>query len=228
TLLKSRSVRVYGPPVSGPGALKLAAATCAACLLAAAQAGAVVPTGNLLTNGDAEGGSGASDSMTVYNPPGWDVIGSKITGVRWGAPGGFPTAEQGTALGGGVNFFAGGPAETNDNDSLGYRNRTLRQQISLPPQAFADIDAGGVVSAFTACLGGYANQDDSVSANVAFYSEANGLLSVLTVNGPTAAQRQDRTGLLPEVGSSAVPAGGRKAAAHVDSPRASADNEPYK
>lgn len=215
--------------MSGLGALKLAAATSAACLLVAAQAAAVVPSGNLVTNGDAEQGSGASDSTTVYSPPGWDVVpGPNVTGVRWGAPGGFPTTAQGAALGGGLNFFAGGPAQSGDNDSLGYRTRFIRENIAVPAQALADIDAGGIAAAFTACFGGYADQDDMVSANVAFRDQAASLLgSVMTVNGPTAAQRGGRTGLLPEGGTSSVPPNTRTITVQIGFQRAAGHKGTY-
>src|SRR6266576_2136707 len=84
-----------------------AAALVAAALLVVASADAAVPTGNLLVNPGAEAGAGASDSTQLFPPPGWAVEGN-MTAVQYGAPQ-FLTLADSAKLGGGKNFFAGGP-----------------------------------------------------------------------------------------------------------------------
>src|ERR1700761_1059925 len=79
-----------------------------ALLVPAAGAAAQVPVGNLLANPGAEAGPGAPDSATIDPPPGWTVTGD-TTAVQYGASGGFPTTDDSAKLGGGANFFAGGP-----------------------------------------------------------------------------------------------------------------------
>ena len=82
-------------------------ATLAAALLFAAPASADLPSGNLVVNPGAEAAPGAQDSATSVPLPGWTVSGP-LTAVAYGASS-FPTTEDGTRLGGGANFFAGGP-----------------------------------------------------------------------------------------------------------------------
>ena len=81
---------------------RLLAGLAAVCLVAAAPAGAAVPTGNLLVNPGAEAGPGAPDASTQPAVPGWTVE-STFTAVQYGAPA-FLTLADSAALGGGVNL----------------------------------------------------------------------------------------------------------------------------
>src|SRR3954447_15559821 len=86
----------------------VAACTSAAAALAAAgAAGAAVPSGNLVQNPGAEAAEGASDASTVKAPPQWGTTPS-LTAVKYGTPL-FPSTEVSSSIGGGANFFAGGP-----------------------------------------------------------------------------------------------------------------------
>jgi hypothetical protein len=78
-----------------------------ALIAAAAPAGAAVPSGNLVVNPGAEAGPGSPDASQQLPLPGWTVE-STFTAVQYGAPS-FLTAADGAAVGGGTNFFAGGP-----------------------------------------------------------------------------------------------------------------------
>ena len=82
-------------------------AAVAALSVRRAAAGAAVPAGNLLANPGAEAGAGSDDGSLVPLP-GWAVEGS-LTAVKYGASN-FLTTEDGARLGGGANFFAGGPS----------------------------------------------------------------------------------------------------------------------
>ena len=63
---------------------------------------------NLLTNGNAEAGPGSVTGNDIEPIPGWLTSGN-FTVVQYGAPGGFPDSAVAAAIGGGANFFAGGP-----------------------------------------------------------------------------------------------------------------------
>src|SRR3954453_22738962 len=128
---------------------RLACGTLAALVLAV-PAGAAVPPGNLLTNPGAEAGPGAPDGATILAPPGW-VVAGEFTAVQYGAPN-FLTAQDGAALNGGANFFAGG----NQPQSEGS------QTVDVSAAA-AEIDAGSVSATLSGLLGGFSGQDDSAT-----------------------------------------------------------------
>ena len=107
-----------------------------------------MPAGNLVVNPGAEAGAGSPDASQQLPLPGWTVE-STFTAVQYGAPG-FLTAADSTALGGGVNFFAGGPG-----GALG----AATQVVDLAGAA-TEIDAGQVTATLSALLGGYATQTD--------------------------------------------------------------------
>ena len=111
---------------------RLVALVAAVALFAAAPAGAAVPSGNLVVNPGAEAGAGAADASQQLPLPGWTVE-STFTAVQYGTPG-FLTVADSTALGGGVNFFAGGPG-----GALGAATQVI--DVSA---AAAEIDEGQV------------------------------------------------------------------------------------
>jgi hypothetical protein len=146
------------------GRLLAALAALGLFLAAAAPAGAVVPSGNLVVNPGAEAAPGAADASTQLPLPGWTVE-STFTAVQYGAPS-FLTAADGAALGGGVNFFAGGP---------GGATAAATQIIDVSGAA-AEIDRGQVQATLSALLGGYATQTD-YSAVGATYLKAGGVVA---------------------------------------------------
>src|SRR6476619_4780956 len=127
--------------------------TLAAALLFAAPAFGAVPGGNLVVNPGAEAAEGAADSSTQIPLPGWTVE-STFTAVKYGAPD-FPTAEDGTRLDGGANFFAGGP---------GGEVSAASQTVDVSAAA-TDIDAGKLSMTLSALIGGYSSQDDQVTVS---------------------------------------------------------------
>src|SRR5262249_42444633 len=127
--------------------IPLAAAFAAAALLAPASAGAVVPAGNLVVNpgaaartGSPRATPGSPAASQVLPPPGWVVTGP-FTAVQYGAPD-FLTAADSARLGGGANFFAGGP--TNPASAAA-------QTIDVS-EAAPEIDAGRVTATLSALL----------------------------------------------------------------------------
>ena len=127
-------------------------------------AAAAVPTGNQLRNGDAETGAGSTDSSTTAPVPipFWTTTGNFTEHVYDPAgSGAFPDVNAGRKIGGGHQFFAGGPQST-DNTT-----ERATQVVDLSPSA-ADVDRGGVSAALAADLGGFADQGDNARVSATF------------------------------------------------------------
>jgi hypothetical protein len=169
-------------------------------------AGAAVPSGNLIVNGDAQSGTGSSDpSTTAPVPiPGWAST-TNLTEHTYDPAGSteFPDVNAGAAIGGGSQFFAGGPA-----NGAGNTVETATQGVDVST-ASAEIDAGAVTATVSADLGGFANQGDNAAVTATFLGTAGQQLGSLTIGPVTAADRKDTTQLLPRNASGAVPAGTR-------------------
>ena len=152
---------------------------------------------NLLVNPGAEDGDGAADASAQPPVPSWTTT-ATLTAVRYGAPD-FPTLADSTRIGGGVNFFAGGP---------GGAVSTARQTVDVAANAAA-IDAGRLQATLSALLGGYASQEDAATVAAIFRSAAGAELGRTTIGPVTAADRNNRSSLLPRSGSALVPSGTR-------------------
>ena len=186
---------------------RLVAGVAAVGLAAAASAGAAVPSGNLVVNPGAEAGPGAPDASQQLPLPGWTVE-STFTAVKYGAPG-FLTVADSTALGGGVNFFAGGP---------GGGTAGASQVIDVSVAA-AEIDAGKVIATLSALLGGFATQTDDATVTASFLNAAAtavGGISLPTVNP---GDRRSVTALVARSDSRPVPAGTRQISVRIDAIR---------
>jgi hypothetical protein len=167
---------------------------------------AAVPSGNLIVNGGAESGTGSSDSSTTapIPIPGWATT-TNITEHTYDAAGSqnFPDVNASAAIGGGSQFFAGGPA-----NGAGNNVETATQDVAISAAA-AEIDAGGVTATLSADLGGFATQDDQAALTATFLGSAGQQLGNLTIGPVTAADRNNTTQLLPRTGSATVPSGTR-------------------
>jgi hypothetical protein len=186
---------------------RLVAGLAAAALVVAAPAAAVVPAGNLLANPGAEAGAGAADSTTQLPLPGWTVA-STFTAVQYGTSGFLTTADS-AALGGGVNFFAGGP---------GGSTSAATQVVDVSGAA-PEIDAGKVTATLSALLGGFATQTDSATVTATFLDATGtpaGGVNLPTV-GP--ADRGSVTALVPRTVSTLVRAGTRQISVRIDAIR---------
>jgi hypothetical protein len=179
----------------------------AAALFAAAPAGAAVPAGNLLVNPGAEAGPGAADSATQLPLPGWTVE-STFTAVQYGAPA-FLTAADSTALGGGVNFFAGGPGGA----------ASAATQVVDVSGAAAEIDAGKLAATLSGLLGGYSSQTDHATVTATFLNAAGASAGTVGLPTVTAADRSQTTALVARTASAAVPAGTRQISVRIDAIR---------
>jgi hypothetical protein len=189
-----------------PGRVSLA--TLAAALLFAAPASAVVPAGNLIVNPGAEAGAGAADSFAQPPLPGWTVE-STFTAVKYGAPN-FLTVEDGARLGGGVNFFAGGPG-----GAVSAASQTIDVGVAAP-----EIDAGNVRASLSALIGGYDGQDDQATVAATPLNASGAGIAPATTLGPvTQADRTAVTNLLPRATTFAVPSGTRAVSVRITATR---------
>ena len=196
--------------------LRLAAVVLAAGLLTAAPARAAVPAGNLLTDPGGEAATASPDGSTAVPPPGWTVNGP-FSVVAYGTPE-FLTTDDAAALGGGVNFFAGGP----DNAE------STATQIVTVVGAAAEIDAGTLTATLSGQLGGYAEQPDSVTVTATYIDGATAALGTLTIGPVTDVDRGDVTKLLARSASGTVPVGTRAIVVRIDALRTSgAFNDGY-
>ena len=190
--------------------LRLLATAAAVLPLAvfAAPAHAVLPPTNIVVNGDAEAGPGAANSTDHPDVPGWAAI-PNFTAVMYGTAGGFPTVAQAPTIGGGRNFFAGGP-DAGFGDISG-----ATQQIDISESA-PEIDSGTVNAILTADVGGFASQDDSASVTAVF-SDPNGssFHGAVSAEPATAEQRGGQTGFVERIACTAVTPGARTAFVQV-------------
>ncbi len=154
---------------------------------------------NLLRNGDAEAGPGVADAASTSPVPGWTTSPS-FTAVQYDAKTGFPLLSESARIGGGRNFFAGGP-----NAQLG----TAEQQVDVAGSA-ADIDAGRATVSLAADLGGFSTNSDAASVTATFRNAAGGALGSLTVGPVSAIERGADTVLLRRSASVLAPASTRR------------------
>ena len=115
----------------------------------------------------------------------------------------FPDVNASAAIGGGNQFFAGGPDNTTDNTV-----ETATQNADVSAGA-TEIDAGTVTATLSADLGGFSTQGDNAAVAATFLSSAGGQLGTLTIGPVTAADRNNTTQLLHRSASGTVPPGTR-------------------
>jgi hypothetical protein len=187
--------------------MRLLAALALALLIAPATAGAQVPSGNLLTNGDAEAVPGAPDDTTVVAPPGWTTDGP-FTEVAYGAPD-FLTTGDGASWDGGASFFAGGP----DNAA------SSATQVVGVSSASAQIDRGGLSATLSALLGGYLTQTDAATVTATFLNDGGATVGTLGIGPVTPDDRQSASMLLSRSAIAPVPAGTRSISVRIDATR---------
>jgi hypothetical protein len=186
---------------------RLLALVAGVALIAAAPAGAAVPSGNLVVNPGAEAGPGSPDASQQLPLPGWTVE-STFTAVQYGAPS-FLTAADGAAVGGGTNFFAGGPG-----GALGAAT-----QVVDVSSAAAEIDGGKVSAALSALLGGYSTQTDNATVSATYLNAGGAPAGALRLPTVNPGDRGSVTALVARSVSGAVPAGTRQISVRIDAIR---------
>jgi hypothetical protein len=196
----------------------LAAAAIGALLVAgplSARTG-TVPAGNLVKNPGAEEGPGSPNSTQAPAIPGWTTTPS-FTAVKYGASS-FPTTALSAQIGGGQNFFAGGPNNARS---------TATQTVDVAGAA-AEIDGGKVQALLSALIGGFESQEDNGIVEAFFLKADGSQLGSVKIGPVTAADRGSKTTLLPRSATGAVPAGTRSIRVIVTATRASGSyNDAY-
>jgi hypothetical protein len=155
-----------------------------ALLAVAAPAGAALPAGNIVTNGNAELGPAATNETDAPPPQGWNTL-PNFTSVVYGTST-FPGFDVSAEIGGGNNFFAGGP----DNGFGGSTGAT--QTIDLSGSA-GDLDGNDVNVRLAADVGGFGDQTDYTTISAIFTNEDQS--SVTGVLGLQPATPEDRNGV---------------------------------
>ena len=179
----------------GAGALTVALLVAAPL---AASLGAI-PSGNLVQNPGAEDSLG-SDVPTVVKPVGWETTGKFSTWAYPAAEGDWPTRAFAATIGGGKNFFAGGPGDNSGKQTT----HTASQTIDISGAA-TEVDAGQVGAKLTAFIGGYTAAEDLATVTARFLSAAGAQLGSVRVGPVTRADRQVKTVLLKRDAQANVP-----------------------
>lgn len=181
---------------------KLAVATAGAALsfavVQANPAQAAIFGMNLIQNGDAEAGAGATNSSGVVPVPDWTKTGN-FTVVRYGTPL-FPSTSSPGPSNRGRNLFVGGPSNSSSSAS---------QLIDISAGS-AVIDGVGAMFDLSGFFGGWLFQNDNAVLNASFLNASNTVLNMASIGGVTSGNRGSQTGLLERSTSGIVPTGTRK------------------
>jgi hypothetical protein len=167
-----RHLRWIGPAGALTAALLLAAPL-------AARPGAI-PGGNLVQNPGAEASPGTVDDIVV-KPAGWTTTGALSVWKYPTREGDRPTTAFAATIGGGENFFSGGPG--------GVMGQPTASQTIDVSGAATEIDAGQVGATLTAFIGGYTVSEDLATVSARFLDAAGASLGSVRI-GPV--NRDDR------------------------------------
>ena len=162
-----------------------------------------IPSGNLVQNPGAEDSPGTA-VHTVVKPVGWTTTGNLSAYQYAPRDGDFLTQAFAATIGGGKNFFAGGPGDNSGRPTL----HTATQTIDVSGAA-TEIDAGRVAAKLTAFLGGYTSAEDLATVTAGFLDAAGTRLGSLRVGPVSRDDRKRLTGLLQRTAQASVPQGTR-------------------
>ncbi len=146
----------------------------------------VIPSGNLVQNPGAEDSPGAAVPI-VQRPVGWTTTGNLSAWQYAPRESDWPTQAFAATIGGGKNFFAGGPGDNSGKEST----HTATQTIDVAGAA-TEIDAAQVGSTLSAFIGGYTVAKDTATVTARFLNAAGAQLGSVRV-GPVSID--DRKGL---------------------------------
>ncbi|HUH16068.1 MAG TPA: hypothetical protein VML35_09315 [Gaiellaceae bacterium] len=153
---------------------------------------------NLLTNAAAEDGAGSTVSAGSIVPvPEWTTTAS-FTAVEYGT-GNFPSLVESTRIGGGTNFFAGGP---------GGAVSTASQTVDVSAAA-AEIDADRADATIAAHIGGFSTQQDRATVAAIYRDDGGAELGRQTIGPVLPVDRDSLTELRPRSATGSVPVGTR-------------------
>ncbi|MEA2641751.1 MAG: hypothetical protein QOF51_3145 [Chloroflexota bacterium] len=159
---------------------------------------------NLIVNGDAEAGPGATDDSGIVPPPGWNTTGN-FTVVAYGAAGGLPEVTDPGPSDRGQNLFSGGP----DNVSS-----SINQLIDVSTLG-ATIDESGIRFSLAGYLGGFSSQEDNAMLTASFLGDGGAVLASASIGPATSADRNGTTGMVLRETAGTVPSGTRQVAVEL-------------
>ncbi len=179
----------------------LLAATIGSLLLATplAALSSAVPTGNLVQNPGAEDSPG-TPVATVVKPVGWATTGNLSVYSYSATEGDRLTQAFAATIGGGQNFFAGGPGDNSGQQTT----HTATQTIDLSGAA-TEIDAGQVGATLSAFLGGYSVSEDLATVTARFLDGAGAELGSVRVGPVNRDDRKRLTVLLKRTAQANLP-----------------------
>jgi hypothetical protein len=158
---------------------------------------------NLVVNGDAEAGAASENATTAVSIPGWTTNGM-FTVMRYNTPG-FLLDSDNVPADHGRNFFSGGKL----GPVGGLETAPTATQIINVADIARDIDAGLIGYDFSASLGGFGAEDDTMNVELAFADANQKVLNTVAMNGPSAAVRGNKSGLIKSGETGSVPVGTR-------------------
>jgi hypothetical protein len=158
-----------------------------------------IPAGNLVQNPGAEDSPG-SDVATVVKPVGWVTTGNLSVWTYAPTESDKPTKAFAATIGGGKNFFAGGPGDNSGKQTT----HTAAQTIDVA-SAVTEIDAGQVGATLSAYIGGYVVTEDLATVTARFLNAAGAQLGSVRVGPVTNDDRKRLTVLLKRTALANLP-----------------------
>ncbi len=158
-----------------------------------------IPPGNLVVNPGAEDSPG-SDVATVVKPVGWVTTGNLSVWTYAPTESDKPTKAFAATIGGGKNFFAGGPGDNSGKQTT----HTAAQTIDVSGTA-TEIDAGQVGATLTAFIGGYTVAKDLATVTARFLDAAGAQIGSVRVGPVTFDDRKRLTVLLKRTAQANLP-----------------------
>lgn len=182
---------------TGPAGILAVALLLAAPLAAGPGA---IPGGNLVQNPGAEASPGTIDDIVV-KPVGWATTGALSVWKYPAREGDRPTTAFAATIGGGENFFSGGPG--------GVAGQPTASQTIDVSGAAAEIDAAQVGASLTAMIGGYTVSEDLATVSARFLDATKRQLGVVRIGPVNRDDRKRLTVLLRRSAQANVPKGTR-------------------
>ena len=166
----------------------------------------VIPSGNLVQNPGAEDSPGSKVPIVV-RPVGWTTTGSLSVWEYRSQESDWPTQAFAATIGGGKNFFAGGPGDNSGKETT----HTATQTIDVAGAA-TEIDAAQVGATLTAFIGGYTVAEDSATVTARFLDASGAQLGSVRVGPVSIDDRKRLTVLLKRTAQANLPANTRSIA----------------
>jgi len=168
-----------------------------------------IPSGNVVQNPGSEDSPG-TDVPTVVKPVGWSTTGALSTWTYPAAEGDRPTKAFAATIGGGKNFFSGGPGDNSGKQTT----HTATQTIDASGAA-TEIDARQVGATLTAFIGGYTAAEDLATVTASFLNAAGAELGSVRVGPVTRDDRKRLTVLVKRTAQANVPPNTRRIAVAI-------------